>query len=132
MDSVPFNGDRNIPTKVLGLNFLPVLNFESFCEVMLDGNTPHLHSLSSHTSDKLFAIGPDLEEMHPEFLELCKMVVPEILEPTLLENLMAPPADLSPLLVVLLPHADCTLLCSRIQGTTLAARRERRTGEKSD
>ena len=110
-----------------GLHFLLTLNLESFCGVVLDGNTPCLHSPSSHTSDKLCAIAPDLEEMHPEFLELFRVVAPELLEAALLGRLMAPPADLSPLLVVLPPHMESTLIGSRIQHTTLAARGERRT-----
>ena len=91
-----------------------------------------LHSLSSHTSDKLFSVCPELENMHPEFLELFKVVAPELLEAALLKHLVAPPADLSPLLLVLLSHSGCTLLGSRIQSITLATRGERRARKEFD
>ena len=54
------------------------------------------------------------------------------MEAALLERLMGPSADLSPLLVVLLAHAEGTLLGIRSQSPTLAARGERRTTKKSD
>ena len=114
-----------------GLDFLLVLNFERLCEVRLDGkNTPCLWRLSHHTSDKLFAAAPDSERMHPEFLQLFGMAVPELLKATLLKSLMAPPAGLFPLLAFLLPHAECTLFGSRIQHTALAARGKGRMTKK--
>ena len=130
--SVAFNQDGNIATKVHGLNLLLVLNLEGLCEVMLDGNTPCLHSLSSHTSHKLFAVAPHLKQMHLETLQLCKTVSPKFLEPTLMHHLMAPLANLSPLLVVLLCHAKGTLCCIRIQGATSGARGEGREMKKFD
>ena len=108
-----------------GFDFLLALNFESFCEVTLDDDTlPCLHSQPSHTSDKLLAIGPHLEKMHPEFLQLFKTVMPERLEAMLLKRLVAPPTDLSPLLAAPLLHAESTVLCISIQGTASGARGE--------
>ena len=116
-----------------GLDFLLVLNSEGFCEVMLDGNTPRLDTLSPHIGDKFFAVASDLEMVHLEFLQLSKVFLPKLLKALVLHHLVVPPLDLAFLLWILdVAVPEFTLLCFRIQNTTPAARWKILIGIKFD
>ena len=110
-----------------------MLKFEGLCEVMLDGETSHHHKLPSHhTGAELFPVASDPKEMHSEFLQLFKLAISDLLGHTLFKNLVAPLADLFPLLLNLPLNAEGTLLGSRVKLTAIAARGERRMTERFD
>ena len=100
------------------LDFLLVLSFEGLCEVMLDDDTPCLHCLSSHTTDKLLtSVFSDLEAMNPEFFN---------------SFIWSSQCSWNLLVAALLIHAESTLLGPGIKHITLAATGKRKMTKTFD